>query len=405
MQPRTTLAALIAVTSAGGAAVWALASCGPSGTILTDDAGGGTDAPVDARLKPKDAAPEAAADAGFGPLNCKQQPGWKQAHPFRPACTMQIAPPELWDSAKLPMRACDNGQAKCMQLALPRLPSRPAPAFARPAQAEESGFELRVDGDPDNSVCRRTMRVIPTADAYRLQGVFEIDARGSCNAIPLGLNDDFALAGSFVENVNLKPRLILSGWNEYAPKLDVELNNEFPTAFRSNNTVYSLEPNYGKIDVIDVAAAKLLRTNRFPQGVQQWSASFAAYDDLWGLAVYGTQNKGELWRSDALGNNTLMLSKPGVHIFAPSIDGTLIYWVEASGNELDIISQPKIEIWAGNFSKDPVAIRQSARRLADVSGVERAHMGHARNGYYAVNLGVEEMRCPANAHQARLGRH
>jgi hypothetical protein len=100
--------------------------------------------------------------------------------------------------------------------------------------------------------------------------------------------------------------------------------------------------------------------------------------------------KGELWRTDVMGNRNVILQKASVHIFAPSTDGTTVFWIEASGNEADLLDQPKVEVWAGPFSKDGAVTRAGARRLLDVSGVKNSLRSTARNGFYFVNLGFDE---------------
>jgi hypothetical protein len=399
---RTTLAALAAVTAAAGAAVWALSSC-TSPAVVSSPADA---APNDQRVgdapyihPPK---PDANDGGPYGPLGCTERPGWIQGHPFRNACTIQIAPPSMWPEIAYPLVPCPNGQPKCVQMVIPRNPNTPPGAFVLPIESEAEGFHFQLDADPEFTICRRIAYIVPTATSYQVRGAIEINLRGGCDAVPHAGNGEYILTGLKVSKDPLRPKLFVSRWEDYAPRGGVELSDDFAQAWRTGDTVYAHEPNYGKIDVISLAQGKLLRTVRPPNNVRQWFPRFARDGDFWGVANYGQLGKGELWRTDALGNSNVILQKAGVHVFAPNTDGTTMFWIEASGNELDLLDQPKVEVWAGPYSKDGAVTRAGARRLLDVSGVRNAQHSTARRDFFAVNLGGTEflvIRGRDGAHQ------
>ena len=276
-------------------------------------------------------------------------------------------------------------------MVIPRNSTSTPGAIVLPMESEAEGFHFQLDADPEFSICRRVAYIVPTATSYQVRGAIEINVRGGCDAAPQAGNGEYILTGIKLSNDPLRPKLFVSGWDDYAPRGDVELSDDFAQAWRTGDTVYAHEPNFGKIDVISLSQGKLLRTVRPPANVRQWFPKFARDGDFWGVANYGQLGKGELWRTDALGNSNAVLQKSGTHIFAPNTDGTTMFWIEASGSEVDLLDQPKVEVWAGPYSKDGAVTRAGARRLLDVSGICRAQRSTARRDFYAVSLGETEL--------------
>jgi hypothetical protein len=120
---------------------------------------------------------------------------------------------------------------------------------------------------------------------------------------------------------------------------------------------------------------------------------FAVAGDLWvhGWDDYPT-GQGTYWRISRDGY-VPMLNKAGVHIFEAATDGTTLFWVEV---EVGTMPKPRTEIWKAPFSKDPAAVRASARKVLDITGAPllpevETFSTPAHAGFYALPVSETEM--------------
>lgn len=90
-------------------------------------------------------------------------------------------------------------------------------------------------------------------------------------------------------------------------------------------------------------------------------------EDVYGLAEHGTAGWGQFYRVDADGSVVLYRSNPNAHVGVMRTDGTTLFWTETYGTT-DVVSsyQTRAEVWAAPYTRDPVQLASTARKLADV---------------------------------------
>jgi hypothetical protein len=390
----TRVLACVALSGATLACTRVLASC--DSVQATPDAAL-ADSGLDAFGPPRDGSRGDVADSGVlfdsdAGVGCEVHAGWQQAHPFHPLCTLQLAPRDEWSSLALPMRTCNNGQARCAEVVVPLRPPKVVQDYGVDVMGtEDNGFMLTYNGNVNEPSCRTVMRIVPSAVAFAVEGVAEMNTNGYCRAIPEYGNADLLLT-TINNRVDTRAyQVLLTPWAQYSPFASAVVANAYGNSYHSRDTIFNFDDSRAQVDIVDIPASSLLRSSRYPPSLREWNPTFPIQDELWGIANFGELGKSELWRVDRSGKFTAIRQKTGVHIFAPHADGSMLYWSEGSGNNAALFPQPKVEIWAATFSKDPNVVSQTAHRLVDVSGLGDLRNSVAHNGFYASNLGTYEI--------------
>jgi hypothetical protein len=335
-----------------------------------------------------DAKVPEAADLGPPILGCTPRPGWNIINPLRLSCAAQMAPPEAWAAAALPMVPCQNGQVGCTQLVIPILKgSGQAAFFERKVGAETDAFEISYYGDSAFQGCRTALRILPNSYSYSLSGAVEVNTSGLCQAIPVEQNGMLAFSGTKADFPPLKSRTVLTPWSKFAPIVEVEPLQGFTLPYRTRDKLFLFDYN---LEIIDIPTGRIQSNVPVPPKTGEWFPEFAALGSVWGTALFGVLGKGEIWQINAQGQSIAMRQDPNVHMFALATDGTTLFWAQGSGNNTSWQDQPKIELWAATASTDPAVVTRTARRLADVSGGGNVLRGAAHGGYYLVNVGNRE---------------
>ena len=379
----------LALFGAGGSLLLfacAVPSCGSDASQPSDAGIGDASRDVGHRDASRDAA---VGDSGSAPSACGRHPRWQAVTAFTTNCAAQVAPTALLGEIASSLRPCNNGQAKCMELALPNEAGTLRPKFfAYPVGPEASNFLLTYASDPDAANCSRTLLVAAAGD-FAVAGAIEME-NTYCATVNAAA-DDLLLTRSKSDTPPRSAALGLGAWSSGAFPVEIPTTGQFPAALQSGNFAYAFVPSQGVYDIIDIPSKTLTKTVSPPPTIRQFYPSFAVAGDLWGTAVYGQLGKGEAWRLDGTGTWSPMIQKAGVHIFAPRSDGQTLFWVEGSGNETDLYPQPKLEIWAAPLTKSPATLNATKRKLVDISAYGYALEGAAHGGFFGINLGVSDL--------------
>ena len=348
------------------------------------DAGALTDAKL-----PKDAGREAASDAG-APGTCSQRSGWLPISGFEARCPVSVAPSELLAEIAPSMRPCNNGQAKCTELAIEKLPGDGYPTlFAFPVAPAEDAFSLMYFPDSSARECMRTIVIKPAPDGgFSVGGAVERQ-RAFCADINAGTSR-LVLSKNKLTGVPGDPLIGVASWSD-GHFDSVPVTSQFPSVLASGANAFAYESAYGTYDIVDLGTKRLVKTTAPPLVINQFLPDLSVAGELWGTAGYGQYGKAETWRLDATGAWSALIQRKGAHIFAPRTDGTTIFWVEGSGNDADFYPQPKLEVWAAPFTTSQATLDATKRKLLDVSGYGYANAAAAHAGYYTVNIGTYDL--------------
>jgi hypothetical protein len=379
------------LVTAGGA----LFCCGtPSAAPTADSGAQALDAGRrDASFIDLDGGP--AFDAGDGgvtgdQIGCTPEPTWQTVAPFWPEFPMQVAPQAAWAAAMLPEQPCSNGQARCTELAVPpqkgsTMQNRKIYGFA--IGPEETSFALRYQGDRNFESCARVLALQPTPNGTRVVGAAQT---GGVLSYPgIRTEPPLVLGHPKMEQTGQAAEILVTPWEQYAPRFKISTRVEYPETRTSQNRLYLLDTFQRELEVRDATTGALLSAAHVPEEFNTIRMQFAVGGDLW-IEVTRAGTGVELWRVDDKAAFTPMLQKGRTSLLGSWTDGQTLFWVEHTNRTLPA-SWERVELWSTPFGKDPVALRQNARRVVDLTATGQAYQSVAHAGYYALVTGEQEV--------------